>query len=280
MIYALNNEKNDKFDTSTSWQKQIRDQLLQDDIKKGCPIGMKASEFQLNYEPFNTEHRKFIERYEWLGTCGFGVRYAFTARYKGILGGVVLVAEPNAYQFDMDLEALIQRGACASWTPKNLGSRLVMFSCRWMINNTDKRIFTAYSDPEAGEIGTIYQACNFDYLGNTFGSTFQYKLSNGRLVGDRYFTRTSSMKKWAKQLNIKWLPEWSKINGFQDIKAIPEDIRKQLMNHAKNLMSKCDKIKKELKGKYVLLLNKKGEQHRKIWNILPYPKRHDIINNV
>jgi len=277
MMHKLNEFKGDRFNKDICWQKQIRDQLLQDDIKKGCPIAMKANEFELNYEQFNTEHRKFIERYEWLGTCGFGVRYVFTARYKGWLGGVILIAEPNSYQFDMKLEALIQRGACASWTPKNLGSRLIMFACRWMVDNTNKRIFTAYSDPEAGEIGTLYQACNFDYLGNNFGSSYQYKLSNGRLVGDRYFTRTSSMKKWAKQLNIEWLPEWSKVNGFQDIKAIPEDIRKQLMNHAKNLMNMCDKIKKEPKGKYVLLKCNKKEKIEKTWKCLPYPKRNANI---
>jgi hypothetical protein len=278
MLNGPNFSKNDKFDNNICWQKQIRDQLLQDDIKKGCPIDPLIQDFQLNYEQFGPEHRKFIERYEWLGTCGFGVRYAFTARYNGLLGGVLLVAEPNSYQFDMKLEALIQRGACASWTPVNLGSKLVMFSCKWMVNNTDKRIFTAYSDPEAGEIGTIYQACNFDYLGKGFGSSFQYRLSNGKLVGDRYFTRTSSMKKWAKELDIKWLPEWSKNNGFQDIKVIPEDIRKQLNTYAKNLMNSCEKIKKASKGKYVLLLKRnKREKIEKTWKGLTYPKRHDNI---
>ena len=43
-----------------------------------------------------------------------------------------------------------------------------------MVRNTDFRIFTAYSDPEAKELGTIYQAMNWTYLGQTSGTAKQY----------------------------------------------------------------------------------------------------------
>jgi hypothetical protein len=267
------NVKRDKLPSNICWQKLQRDRLLQEDIKNGCPTDVKASEFVLAYEKITEEHRKFIERYEWLGTCGFGVRYVFTARFNGLLGGVVMVAEPNGYQFDKKLEALIQRGACASWTPKNLGSRLVMFACRWMKDNTSKRIFVAYSDPEAGEIGTIYQACNFDYLGQTFGADCYYELSDGNFVTQRYFTRTSSMKKWAKALNIEWQKEWSKENGFQNRNNIPEHIKRQLDEYARKQYEHLPKVKKTPKGKYVLLLTNKREKIEKTWKPLPYPKR-------
>ena len=45
-----------------------------------------------------------------------------------------------------------------------------MFSIKWMAKNTPFRAFTAYSDPEAKELGTIYQACNFYYIGQSSGS--------------------------------------------------------------------------------------------------------------
>lgn len=268
-----NLKKNKHLPKDVCWQKLRRDNLLQEDINNDCPIDVKAIEFDLAYESFGDEHRKFIERYEWLGTCGFGPKYAFTARYKGLLGGVILIGEPNSYQFGEVLEALIHRGACASWTPKNLASRLIMFSCRWMLNNTSKRIFTAYSDPEAGEIGTVYQACNFDYLGAFYGAEYSYKLSNGQLVSSRYFTRTSTMKKWAKELNITWLKEWNKPNGFQDINAMPPEIYQQLKDYAKVKKDTCIKTKKAPKGKYVLLLTKKCEKIEKTWKSELYPKR-------
>lgn len=267
-----NIKKNNK--SNTCWQKIQRDKLIKEDEINGFRFDLKASEFELAYEHITDEHRKFIERYEWLGSVGFGVRYVFTARHEMKLAGVVMIAEPNSYQFGIELEALIQRGACSSWAPKNLNSRLVMFACKWMVDNTKKRIFVAYSDPEAGEIGTIYQACNFDYLGQNFGSGQMYRLSNGKEKGDRHFTRTSSMKKWAKELNIKWMPEWSKSNGFQDPKVIPKDIRVKLKLKAKEERNKCEIIKKPKKGKYVLLLKKhKKEKLEKTWIPQPYPKR-------
>src|SRR5690606_17585806 len=146
------------------------------------------------------------------------------------------------------------RGASASWAPKNLNSRLVMYACKWMVKNTSKRVFVAYSDQKAGEIGTIYQACNFDYLGNKFGNKSLYKLPNGKKVGGRYFTRTASMKKWAKELNISWQVDWTKENGYQNIKNIPDNVRKQLLDYAKQMKNKCGIFQEQYKGKYVLIL--------------------------
>lgn len=256
------------------WQKLQRDKLIKEDRELGFNFNLKASDFTLQQENITSEHRQFIERYEWLGSCGFGVRHVFTARHDGKLAGVVMIAEPNSYQFDKNLEALIQRGACSSWAPKNLNSRLVMFACRWMVNNTDKRIFVAYSDPKAGEIGTIYQACNFDYLGNNFGSESGYILTNGKVVSDRYFTRTSSSQKWCKELGIKWEKSWCKPNGFQNLKAIPEEVKNQLKNHIKNMKLPLAKIKNEKKGKYVILLKRNPKECiEKTWISIPYPKR-------
>ena len=44
----------------------------------------------------------------------------------------------------------------------------------WMVKNTEFRLFEAYADPEAKELGTIYQACNFYYVGDNFGSDKLY----------------------------------------------------------------------------------------------------------
>ena len=277
----VNRRKSNKMrlDPEVCHQKLRRNQTEEEDRKRGMPFGLKASEFVLNHEPFTKEHRDFIARYEWLGSVGFGVRWCFTARYHGMLAGVVLLSEPTAYSsFDMKIEALIQRGACASWAPINLNSRLVMFACRWMVQNTDKRMFVAYSDPTAGEIGTIYQACNFDYLGNSYGASRGYKLESGRVVGDRYFTRTSAMKKWAKQLGIPWRKEWCKPNGFQDVHAIPENVLMALRSKASNEKNKLERVQVQLKGKYAILLGKNKTEQKKLdrlknWHPRPYPKR-------
>lgn len=255
------------------WQKLQRDKLIEQDKKDGYNFELKARQFTLSHEFITNEHREFIKKYEWLGTIGYGVRQVFTARHDGKLGAVVMMAEPNTYQFEKKLECLVQRGAAASWAPKNLNSRLLMFACKWMVNNTSKRIFVGYSDFDAGEYGTIYQACGFDYLGQEYGSKLMYVLHNGKKVNSRHFTRTSSMKKYAKELGITWHTSWTKENRYQNIDAIPTQIRQQLLDVSKSKMNECRKVRVAPKGKYVLLLKKQKEQIVKNWVSQQYPKR-------
>jgi hypothetical protein len=84
------------------------------------------------------------------------------------------MATPNTFSFALgkenrDIIKLVSRGASISWAPKNLGSWIVSRACKWMVQNTDFRMFEAYSDPLAKELGTIYQALNWTYLGQTSG---------------------------------------------------------------------------------------------------------------
>jgi hypothetical protein len=269
LLVNENLTKNNKL--TMCWQKFQRDKNIRVDKELGMNFDLNVNDFVLSHETITNEHREFIKKYEWLGTIGFGVRHCFTARHNNNLAGVVMIGEPNSPEFG-EREALIQRGAVSSWAPKNLNSKLVMFSCRWMLYNTEKRFFTAYSDPEAGEVGTIYQACNFDYLGQTYGTDYLYRLENGRLVGSRYFTRTSSMKKWAREMNIPWQPDWCKPNGFQDVAKIPDEIKE----YAKNKMNNLERIKQLPKGKYVLCLTKGRETIKKEWKQYPYPKRFKL----
>lgn len=263
-----NESKNNKM--IKCWQKFKRDIHLQQDSEI-YPLDLKCSDFILSNEKFNPEHRQFIEKYEWLGTAGFGVKWVFTARWNGHLAGVVMLSEPAENQFG-ETEAYIQRGAASAWSPKNLNSKLVSFACKWMVKNTNKRIFTAYSDPEAGEIGTIYQACNFDYLGQKFGSKYSYVLNNGRKVSKRHFINASMFRKYAKELGITWNKEWVSSTGFLKYKEVP----KELKSHALSQIKAVKKVESVLKHKYVLLINYGKNKIKKTWTSLPYPKREVI----
>jgi hypothetical protein len=138
-----------------------------------------------------------------------------------------------------------------------------------MVRSTDKRIFTAYSDFSAGEVGTIYQACNFDYLGRDFGTNKLYTLPDGRKVSGRYFTKTSTMRKWAAELGLAWDESWVKANGYQDYSKIPE----KLKIYARKKQAECPATVVEPKGKYVLLLNYGKQKLTPTWTKVPYPKR-------
>jgi hypothetical protein len=158
------------------------------------------------------EIARFVQRHEWLGKMPTRPTHRFMATYQGHLAGVVIMATPNCCsnllgRDHRGLEKLISRGACISWSPKNLGSALVMFAIRWMVKHTEFRYFTAYSDTEALELGTIYQACNFTYLGQTSGARFEWHDPTRPEAGnfsDRLFRRASFIKRKAIEAGIDW----------------------------------------------------------------------------
>lgn len=156
-----------------------------------------------------------------------------------------------------------------------------MFSCNWMIQNTTKRLFFGYSDHSAGEIGTIYQACNFMYLGDYFGAKVQYELESGKLVNSRYFRKASTFRRYAKELGIKWEKHWNKTNKYMDRDAIPSQILDILKKKGRVHQQSCKQIIQPSKGKYVLILGKDKRDKKKIQSMYmkifgksePYPKR-------
>lgn len=269
-------------------QRIIRENRIEADLKAITfdPSKLSASDFVCAQEPMSKEIVNFIKTYEWLGTIGPTPKWVFTARYNGLLGGVVLLNEPTSYSKMLGtdsrkMEALIQRGACASWTPKNLGSRLIMWACRWAVQNTSKRMFVAYADPAANEIGTIYQACNFDYLGSGFGvkqMLVHPSIKKGEPFSSQTLRRTSTLKRWAKENGVTIDPSWIKANGFKDLSKIPETVKRAWLDWGSRITKEAKKIKVSPKGKYVLVLGK-DRREQGLLNALKkyerkeYPKR-------
>jgi predicted DNA binding protein len=149
------------FKVGVCHQYKVRQNTVEEDQKAGFNFDLKCKEFSLQQEDFTYEHRAFIEKYEWLGTIGYSPKWVFTARYNNSLAGVVLIGQPTANMsgIDIKIQGQVTRGACASWAPKHLNSKLVMFAINWCVKNTEKRVFFAYSDHEAGEIGIPTECC-------------------------------------------------------------------------------------------------------------------------
>ena len=281
-------ERKIKEKTNTSHQYIKKQEFLLEDIKtlEFDHKITKAKDFILTQEPFSTEILEFIIKYEWLGTIGVMPKWCFTARLQNKLGGVVLINEPITYSKILKehtpiYEALIQRGATASWAPKNLGSRLIMFSCNWMVKNTEKRAFVAYADPRANELGVIYQACNFEYLGNNFGTSILIKhplIKKDKWISPQSLKRTSAFKKWCKNNNIIMHNSWFKENGFKDLTLIPDEIKTNWYKWNQQILLEAEKIKVDKKHKYVIVLNLNKKEKiyinsLKNYTCLPYPKK-------
>jgi hypothetical protein len=275
------------------WQYDIR--------LKNIDLDLKEANFTENYthnltvNDFEYKHvvdtkekqelKKFIERHEWLGNLSQMTTHWFGAYHNGKLAGVILFNMPNAFSKILgentpDLERLISRGACISWSPKCLASSFMMWCINWMVKNTQYRLFTAYSDPEAKELGTIYQACNFYYLGKNSGTLTRYiNPYSGKIVSDRYFRTTSAYKKYAKELGIQWQKSWNKPNGRINISAVPKEIMDQLRKKSKEKISETQPIISTYKHKYVYVLGENKKETKKLRKefelrnkTFPYPK--------
>jgi len=273
------------------WQYDIRVNNLHEDLKQinlseNEMKSLRIKDFDFAFEEKELVYesvKTFIERHEWLGKISLYPTHIFTARYNGILAGVVVMDMPAAFSKALGentktLERLISRGACISWSPKNLASKLIAFSMKWMVKNTQYRYFTAYSDSEARELGTIYQACNFYYLGKKFGAKKQFLLPHNKWVSDRYFRSRSVYKKLAKEAGIIWDDTWSKGDKVYFDK-MPENTVKKIKQLSKLFQESCECRQLEPKRKYgyVLGANKREtKQLRKLFEsrnkTYPYPK--------
>lgn len=286
-------EKIKNYDKDWCYQYQKRLDTLKEDMEKyGWSQedidNISLDDFEFSYidsKNDKQEATEFIKRYEWLETTGSYPTHWFTARYKGILGGVVIMGMPNAFSKMLGeetklLERLIARGASASWCPFNLGSKFLMWCIKWMVNNTQYRLFTCYSDPQAKEIGSIYQGLNFYYLGQGSGTTVRCvnPYNPNVIVTDRAFRARSFFKRYAKDLGIAWNKSW---NNDQKIlwENIPDDIEQQLREYSREMYRKAEKITFPSKHKYAFVLGrdkKETKQLRKKFlelnKVYEYPK--------
>lgn len=258
------------FDKSWCYQYQRRLDTIEEDKEKYGWTDEDVKNISLDefeFEFIDTKEKKeeateFIKRYEWLGTIGSFPTHWFTARYKGVLGGVIIMGMPNAFskllgEETREIERLIARGASASWCPMNLGSKFLMWSIKWMVENTQYRLFTCYSDPQAKEIGSIYQGLNFFYLGQGSGTNIRCinPYNPEKIVTDRAFRARSFYKHYAKDLGIQWQKNW---NNDQRMlwENIPDDVEQKLRQRSKEVYEKAEKIEFPSKHKYAFVLGK------------------------
>ena len=155
-----------------------------------------------------------------------------------------------------------------------------MNSIKWMARNTQYRLFTAYSDPTAKELGTIYQACNFYYLGQKSGTTTRYiNPYTGKVVSDRFFRQKTAYKKYASELGIEWCKDWAGKNGML-WDNIPDDIEAKLREYGKNKQAASEKIEYPSKHKYAYVLGRDKRETKMLRKIFEernktyaYPKQ-------
>jgi hypothetical protein len=125
----------------------------------------------------NETAKQIILKYEWLGTMGttdyrFGLyfgEYLAGAVCFGRTAGTKTAASVCGPEYAHVVKTL-NRGACVHWAHPHSASFLISRACR-MMSEKGYHVFIAYSDTEAGEIGTVYQASNWLYCGTNSASS-------------------------------------------------------------------------------------------------------------
>ncbi len=170
------------------WQKQLRDKYLDE--------GAPSVDLSLKNAIVRRVSRKLAEqvifKYEWLGTMaqtGYHYGIFFGSYCAGVCcyasgGGTGGVAAHELFKVERGEFGVLARGACVHWGPPGANSKLVSFSSKLFGKDSGCKVAIAYSDSDAGEIGTIYQACNWIYIGRG-ASTRQWVALNGRIYDQK-----------------------------------------------------------------------------------------------
>lgn len=153
--------------------------VVRDRVATPKPEGVRLSLKRARIRPISKRlATEVIVRYEWLGTMS-ATQYHFGIFFPGedgrehiagvtCVGGSHCTAGPYTHcMFEIERSDLLilARGACVSWAPPNTNSKLVSWTTRLLRKEGLGKLVIAYADEQAGEIGTIYQACGWTYVG-------------------------------------------------------------------------------------------------------------------
>ena len=317
-IQHNNVQQKKEYSESHCWQYDIRIKKLDQDLlelnfTEEKMKSLKTSDFgfQVITHPSADQYKEikeFIIKYEWLGRMPNRPTHFFVVKLKETqtLAAVVIMSTPTMFSHilgkeNKHLERLISRGACASWTPKNLGSYIIMQAIRWVVKNTEFRIFSAYADPEAREIGAIYQACNFIYLGRNHRKKAELYLDlenpQKGWFSERHFTHRAAYIRYIKKLGMYDLfvanPHWF-LNYTLNWDEVPRSISDKIKKEIIDTKNRCIRRITQPKHKYIYILGKNKKETKYYRNLfleinpklakLNYPKREDknngSINNI
>jgi hypothetical protein len=111
-----------------------------------------------------------IMAYEWLASMPAVHQFYYGIFFDGYCAGAVVYSPEYAenmgvwdgYGFTGRI-ILLSRGACVHWAHPHSASKLIRRSMDQLPPKYE--VVTATVDRRAGEVGTIYQACGFDYAG-------------------------------------------------------------------------------------------------------------------
>jgi hypothetical protein len=124
---------------------------------KECHIvACRFADIRHIFEEFHYKH----------GHMGGGISFCLAMMFEDkMMGGTVVGKPRHLGKYRNTLE--IRRMACLDLSPKYSESWFLAKTIRWIRDNTDAESVLSYADISVGHKGTIYQAANFELVGQT-----------------------------------------------------------------------------------------------------------------
>jgi hypothetical protein len=237
-------ERGDSISTSTlqiSHQRKIRNEQAKLD---SSPLAEwhdvdRSIENGIVREITYNEAKPIIERYEWLGTMPAIVFHCFGIFFDNVCGGVAVFGVEytenlgvwDKYGYTGKIICLA-RWACVHWAHEHTGSKLIRVSMRMLPERF--KVITCTVDATAGEIGTIYQACGFDFVGQMSkgGNRASIITADGKHLSNRQAYQlygTRSIKKLRDMGHtVVSVPRKARYFGFAGTKKEQREHRKAI----------------------------------------------------
>lgn len=217
----------------------------------------------------NVTAKHIIEKYEWMGCMSAVTWHCYGIYFDGNCAGVVCYgpeysenlgkqareqgrkcADWSKYGFEGCM-ILLNRGACVHWAPPYAASHLIRKSMSMLPEKYE--VITATTDPLAGEVGTVYQAAGFYFVGSMRDSNAN--VSSKKLDRDAWV--------WNR-----------KLYGSRTVRSMCGSTK---TSDIETHMPGAERVKQESKRRYFAFRGSRGKQKahkRAIGHLLKdYPKR-------
>lgn len=200
---------------------------------------------------------RIILKYEWLGDMAVTDTF-YGIFFENFCGGVICINSNGVYPGNGRLFGIkdnelsyFARGACPFWAPKGTASRLISVAAK-LEAKRGKKVCVAYSDLNAGEVGTVYQASN--WLCTGFTSVGRAFTNGERHISDR----TLSAHAGRRGLRLSEMLAMFCASGYREERLMP-------------------------KVRYAKIIAE-GKEYERIFNkikdkIIPYPKRENFFKH-
>lgn len=256
-----------------AWQRKIREQREAESLDSDLfGAWWKSETYSLDHcvvEQINSKDAaSIILKYEWLGTMPPFAWRCFGLRHKdSLLAASVFVALKNGnvpYTLFHHRSVALVRGASVHWAPTNAASKLTQGALRLIeVSSPEMDFAVAFVDSEAGEIGTIYQACGWHFLGWT--TARRWEAPNGTTFNPSHHRNLA----------------WNRHGRGAGRKVTPQDVKAM---QAQLIAAGWRIVVAGKRGRYAAVLKSNRRDARPLVKLLekhskPYPKRESSEAN-